>query len=56
MNAAGDIVFRASATGRKLAFSIDFPDAERPCDIIPSSTDTRLISMRVRRIRIGPHR
>ena len=56
MNAAGDIVFRASATGRKLAFSIDFPDAERPCDVSPSSTDPRLISMRVRKIRIGPHR
>ena len=35
-----------------LAFSLEFPDARRPCDLNPKSTDSRLLALKLVRIRI----
>ena len=55
LNARGDMKFVATAADGKLRFSVEFPDAERPCDVDKAYQDHRLISMRIQRIRIGPH-
>lgn len=55
LESAGYMVFPASVERGNLAFSIELPDAQRPCDVDPESKDNRLISLPIKRIRIGPH-
>ena len=56
LESAGYMAFPASVERGTLAFSIELPDAKRPCDVYPDSEDNRLISLQIKRIRIGPHK
>lgn len=56
LESAGDMVFPASVEKGDLAFSIELPDAQRPCDVHPDSKDDRLISLPIKQIRIGPRK
>lgn len=56
LESAGYVVFPASVERGDLAFSIELPDAQRPCDVYPDSKDNRLISLPIKQIRIGPRK
>lgn len=56
LESPGDLSFIATVANGKLAFSIEFPDAKRPCEVYSSNKDRRKIAMLIERIRIGPHK
>ena len=50
----GALRFPARIEKGHLAFSLEFPDATKPSELDPQSRDTRLLALKLVRIRIGP--
>ncbi len=49
----GTFTFRVRPVQKHARFTIDFPDAVRPADVIKGSQDKRLLSVSIARVRLG---